>query len=112
MEIKRFKNKVPIELSHNFSVDFAWKSTSFDRMQSALQTFAIDQNSISNDIYHKILGHEIEAQTINVELPRVYTAPNLPDLNSSQVFAVKSVLQKPLSLIQGPRQCSTNQTNI
>lgn len=29
-------------------------------------------------------------------------APNLPDLNHSQVYAVKSVLQKPLSLIQGP----------
>ena len=30
------------------------------------------------------------------------SAPNLPELNMSQVFAVKSVLQKPLSLIQGP----------
>lgn len=28
------------------------------------------------------------------------SAPNLPDLNHSQVYAVKSVLQKPLSLIQ------------
>jgi regulator of nonsense transcripts 1 len=28
------------------------------------------------------------------------SAPNLPDLNSSQMNAVKSVLQKPLSLIQ------------
>jgi hypothetical protein len=28
------------------------------------------------------------------------SAPNLPELNMSQVFAVKSVLQKPLSLIQ------------
>lgn len=102
MEIKKFKGKVPTDLNHNFSVDFAWKSTSFDRMQAALQTFAIDQNSISNDIYHKILGHEFEFQPIKVTLPKVYTAPNLPDLNHSQVFAVKSVLQKPLSLIQGP----------
>ena len=30
------------------------------------------------------------------------SAPNLPDLNHSQLYAVKSVLQKPLSLIQGP----------
>jgi hypothetical protein len=28
------------------------------------------------------------------------SAPGLPDLNHSQVHAVKSVLQKPLSLIQ------------
>ena len=102
MEIKRFNGKVPVSLTHNFSVDFAWKSTSFDRMQVALKTFAIDENSISNDIYHKILGHEFETQAIQVTLPKKYTAPNLPDLNHSQVFAVKSVLQKPLSLIQGP----------
>lgn len=31
-----------------------------------------------------------------------FSAPNLPELNHSQVYAVKSVLQKPLSLIQGP----------
>lgn len=30
------------------------------------------------------------------------TAPNLADLNPYQIVAVKSVLQKPLSLIQGP----------
>lgn len=31
-----------------------------------------------------------------------FSVPNLPELNHSQVYAVKSVLQKPLSLIQGP----------
>ncbi|CAG8816033.1 14361_t:CDS:2, partial [Cetraspora pellucida] len=31
-----------------------------------------------------------------------FSAPNLPELNHSQVYAVKSILQKPLSLIQGP----------
>ncbi|PQM42560.1 regulator of nonsense transcripts 1 homolog isoform X1 [Prunus yedoensis var. nudiflora] len=35
-------------------------------------------------------------------LPRRFGAPGLPELNASQVFAVKSVLQKPISLIQGP----------
>lgn len=31
---------------------------------------------------------------------RRVSAPFLPDLNHSQIYAVKSVLQKPLSLIQ------------
>ncbi|CAG8512348.1 11996_t:CDS:2 [Cetraspora pellucida] len=31
-----------------------------------------------------------------------FSAPNLPELNHSQVYDMKSVLQKPLSLIQGP----------
>ncbi|KMS94059.1 hypothetical protein BVRB_025210, partial [Beta vulgaris subsp. vulgaris] len=35
-------------------------------------------------------------------LPSDLSAPNIPMLNQSQIAAVKSVLQKPLSLIQGP----------
>merc|ERR1719336_2184327 len=35
-------------------------------------------------------------------MPRKFSAPGLPELNHSQVTAVKSVLTQPLSLIQGP----------
>lgn len=35
-------------------------------------------------------------------LPQKFSAPNLPDLNKSQAFAVKHAIQRPLSLIQGP----------
>jgi regulator of nonsense transcripts 1 len=38
---------VPVELNHGFSVDFVWKSTSFDRMQGAMKTFAVDETSVS-----------------------------------------------------------------
>ncbi len=38
---------VPIDVNHNFSVDFVWKSTSFDRMQAAMKTFAVDETSVS-----------------------------------------------------------------
>ncbi len=31
-----------------------------------------------------------------------FSAPNMPELNHSQISAVKAVLQAPLSLIQGP----------
>jgi regulator of nonsense transcripts 1 len=47
-------------LSTYFQVDFVWKSTSFDRMQSALKTFAVVETSVSGYIYHKLLGHEVE----------------------------------------------------
>ncbi|CAM6082950.1 unnamed protein product [Calypogeia fissa] len=98
----RASQGVPIDVNHNFSVDFVWKSTSFDRMQASMKTFAVDETSVSGYIYHRLLGHEVEQQTVRNTLPRRFGAPGLPELNASQVYAVKSVLQKPVSLIQGP----------
>ncbi|KAI9355317.1 P-loop containing nucleoside triphosphate hydrolase protein [Zopfochytrium polystomum] len=100
LELKR--SDAPLECTHDFVVDFVWKSTSFDRMQSAMKTFAIDESSVSGYLYHKLLGHEVEQITLPIKMPKRFSAPNLPDLNHSQVSAVKAVLQKPLSLIQGP----------
>ncbi|XP_064607811.1 regulator of nonsense transcripts 1-like [Liolophura sinensis] len=93
---------VPAECTHNFVVDFVWKSTSFDRMQASLKTFAVDETSVSAYIYHRLLGHEVEDVVIKCSLPKRFSAPGLPELNHSQVYAVKTVLQRPLSLIQGP----------
>ncbi|KAK6947477.1 RNA helicase UPF1, 1B domain [Dillenia turbinata] len=98
----RASQGVPVDVNHGLSVDFVWKSTSFDRMQGAMKTFAVDETSVSGYIYHHLLGHEVELQTVRNTLPRRFGAPGLPELNASQVFAVKSVLQKPISLIQGP----------
>ena len=69
-------------------------------MQSALKTFAIDEQSVSGYIYHKLLGHEIEDMVMKVSLPKRFSVPGLPELNHSQVYAVKTVLQRHLSLIQ------------
>eukprot|EP00112_Aurelia_sp_Birch-Aquarium-sp1_P011569 Seg243.2 transcript_id=Seg243.2/GoldUCD/mRNA.D3Y31 product="Regulator of nonsense transcripts 1" protein_id=Seg243.2/GoldUCD/D3Y31 len=93
---------VPVECTQNFAVDFIWKSTSFDRMQAAMKTFAVDETSVSGYIYHKLLGHDVEEQNVKCTLPKRFSAPGLPELNHSQVYAVKTVLQRPLSLIQGP----------
>lgn len=94
---------VPAECTHNFVVDFVWKSTSFDRMQASMKTFAVDEHSVHAYIYHKLLGHEVEDIVIKCSaLPKRFSAPGLPELNHSQVYAVKTVLQRPLSLIQGP----------
>ncbi|PPQ99227.1 hypothetical protein CVT24_009246 [Panaeolus cyanescens] len=101
LELRRTEG-VPSECTHNFSADFVWKSTSFDRMQLAMKTFAVDEKSVSGYIYHKLLGHELEPQSLRTQMPKRFSAPGLPELNHSQMYAVKSVLQKPLSLIQGP----------
>uniref|UniRef100_A0A1I8PHH0 DNA helicase n=1 Tax=Stomoxys calcitrans TaxID=35570 RepID=A0A1I8PHH0_STOCA len=98
--------KAPIQCTSNFAVDFIWKCTSFDRMRRALKVFAIDRNSVSNYIYSRLLGHGRHDGSDEVVFrgppPKLYSAPNLPDLNRSQVYAVKHALQRPLSLIQGP----------
>ncbi|KAG8877141.1 hypothetical protein FRB98_006858 [Tulasnella sp. 332] len=101
LELKR-NDGVPTECTLNFTADFVWKATSFDRMQQAMKTFAVDETSVSGYIYHKLLGHEVEPQVLKTQMPKRFSAPGLPELNHSQMYAVKSVLQKPLSLIQGP----------
>ncbi|KAL3278282.1 hypothetical protein HHI36_013616 [Cryptolaemus montrouzieri] len=101
IELKN-NNGVPTDCNSNFVVDFIWKSTSFDRMQLALRKFAVDDTSVSAYIYHRLLGHDVEDVLFRCHLPKHFSAPNLPDLNRSQVYAVKHALQRPLSLIQGP----------
>jgi len=92
----------PTECTHNFTADYVWKATSFDRMQHAMKTFALDEMSVSGYIFHRLLGHEVAAAPMKTQLPKKFSVPGLPDLNASQINAVKSVLQMPLSLIQGP----------
>ncbi|KAJ2782592.1 ATP-dependent RNA helicase [Coemansia interrupta] len=92
----------PTDITDGFSVDFIWKSTTFDRMQSALKRFAVVEASVSEYIYHKLLGHEIDRVELDTKLPRQFNAPGLPELNASQIDAIKSALRSPLSLIQGP----------
>lgn len=49
LELRRSEG-VPIDVTHNFTADFVWKSTSFDRMQLAMKTFAVDEKSVSGYI--------------------------------------------------------------
>ncbi|KAI9889340.1 MAG: hypothetical protein M1814_005583 [Vezdaea aestivalis] len=93
---------VPTECTHNFCADYVWKATSFERMQSAMKTFAVDEASVSGYIFHRLLGHQVAAAPMKIQMPKKFSVPGLPELNGSQINAVKSVLQKPLSLIQGP----------
>lgn len=49
LELRRSEG-VPVEIIHNYTADFVWKSTSFDRMQLAMKTFAVDEKSVSGYI--------------------------------------------------------------
>ncbi|CAD7933886.1 unnamed protein product [Amoebophrya sp. A25] len=91
------------EITEGFTVEFVWKSTSFDRMQTAMRTFAVNETSVSGYLYHRLLGHEPEPQEIRQWVhAKHHQAPNLPQLNHSQTYAVKKALTSPLQLIQGP----------
>ncbi|KAF4742873.1 ATP-dependent helicase NAM7, partial [Perkinsus olseni] len=96
--------KGPWDVTSGYTVEFVWKATSFDRMQNALKAFAVDDTSVSGVIYHMLLGQAIETNTtIRIHNPpKNWTAPNLPQLNHSQVHAVQKALEQPLTLIQGP----------
>eukprot|EP00536_Pseudo-nitzschia_multiseries_P017192 jgi/Psemu1/224056/e_gw1.1423.1.1 len=102
----RTSGNVPDSIHDDYIVEYIWKSTSFDRMQNALKTFAIDDTSVTGYIYHKLLGHPVEEQVIaTAKLPATekdYAVPGLPSLNESQIEAVATVLERPMSLIQGP----------
>jgi len=97
---------IPDQITDDYIVEYIWKSTSFDRMQNALKTFAIDDTSVTGYIYHKLLGHSVEQQHIaTARVPSSecdFTVPGLPALNESQIEAVAAVLERPMSLIQGP----------
>ena len=92
----------PTDCTVNFSADYVWKATSYDRMQHALTTFKKEEQSVSGYLFHKLLGNEVQVKDMRCNLPKRMNAPHLPDLNESQSEAVKAVLQTPLSLIQGP----------
>ncbi len=70
LELKPSSVSVPTDVGHNFSVDFVWKSTSFDRMQNAMKMFAVSDSAVSIYLYHKLLGHEVEDQTTKIPLPK------------------------------------------
>ena len=36
-----------------FTVEFVWKSATFDRMQRALKAFAVDEACVSGYLYHR-----------------------------------------------------------
>ncbi len=51
--------KPPTDTTVGFSVEYVWKSTTFDRMQNALKLFAVDETSVSGYLYHRYVTHPL-----------------------------------------------------
>ncbi|KAK4148020.1 P-loop containing nucleoside triphosphate hydrolase protein [Dichotomopilus funicola] len=104
LELRKSGNDklIPTDVSTNFAADYVWKATSYDRMQLAMKTFAVDEMSLSGYIFHKLLGHEVAVAPMKTQMPKKFHVAGLPELNHSQITAIKTVLSTPLSLIQGP----------
>lgn len=101
----------PTHITTRFTGEFVWKGTSYDRMQQALQAFALDSNSLSEYLYCKLLGKTVEEVTLNIKRPTKLSVPGQPKLNESQSHAVDISLKSPLTLIQGPPGTGKTQTS-
>uniref|UniRef100_A0A8R1DME5 Upf1 domain-containing protein n=1 Tax=Caenorhabditis japonica TaxID=281687 RepID=A0A8R1DME5_CAEJA len=102
IEIRKKVEKSVMENRIMFTVEFVWNGTAFQRQYQALGNLMRDSKSLSQYLFQKIMGQQTEDLMFKFDLPRRFSVPGLPDLNSSQMQAVKQVLTRPLSLIQGP----------
>ena len=86
----------------NYTVEFVWKGTSFKRMLDGLYNFVNMENSVSNYIYSKLLGHNVEDKKFNYPIPKDLSVKGLPELNYFQNLGVKKAIVTPFLLLQGP----------
>jgi regulator of nonsense transcripts 1 len=98
LELKNSKNP-PTDPDKKFTIEFVWKSTSFDRMKYALKVFLKDEQSVSEYIFYKILGYKNPEQFLKSQIPKQLSVPGQPELNHFQINAVKKALVTPLCLI-------------
>jgi regulator of nonsense transcripts 1 len=60
----------PNDPDAKFTIEFVWKSTSFDRMKIALKIFLKDETSVSEYIFYKILGYNTSEQYLKSIVPK------------------------------------------
>ncbi|AEO56999.1 hypothetical protein MYCTH_106618 [Thermothelomyces thermophilus ATCC 42464] len=110
LELRKSANDkmVPTDVATNFSADYVWKATSYDRMQFAMKTFAVDEMSLSGYIFHKLLGHEVAVAPMKIQMPKNFHVPGLPELNHSQVTAIKT-FSRPKTSFRPPRYSQQTQ---
>ena len=100
---KSTSNYDPSSLQNGkYNIEFVWKGTSFKRMLDGLFTFVNDNRSVSNYIYSKILGHNVEEKKFSYKVPSELNVKGLPKLNHSQKEGIEKAINSPLFLIQGP----------
>lgn len=95
LELRR-SDGAPADCTHGFSVDFVWKATSFDRMQMAMKTFAIDEKSVSGYIVRLLVILLANCPVSQAAGPRVGAASS-PNTDAQAVFSPKSARTQPFS---------------
>ena len=91
-----------VRLTESYKIEFVWKSTSFDRMHTALKQFTTNRNAVSSPIYNIILGKCLYPKSSDLTIPRKLQVEGLPKLNPIQMDVASSVLKSNFSLVQGP----------
>ena len=89
-------------LTECYTVEFVWKSTSFDRMHQALKQFTTNRLAIHSHLYNIILGKFLLPKPSNLALPKQLQVQGLPKLNPIQIQVANTVLSNNFSLVQGP----------
>ena len=101
---------VDVDVSLGYSVQKARISVSYDRMQSALLAFAVDE-SIGSHLQRAILNpSDYDEAFSSVYLPLSYDVPGCPLTNPSQQSAIKLALTRTLSVVEGPPGTGKTQT--
>eukprot|EP01062_Namystynia_karyoxenos_P083440 TRINITY_DN959_c0_g2_i1.p1 TRINITY_DN959_c0_g2~~TRINITY_DN959_c0_g2_i1.p1 ORF type:complete len:1040 (+),score=280.85 TRINITY_DN959_c0_g2_i1:121-3240(+) len=100
----RPKKRMPTARQQGWRVSATWRPTTVQRMRKALASFARDESSLGEAVYHLLLGHGDRWTDLDPRPPSAAPlgVPGIPELNHSQAAAVRSALRRPLSLIQGP----------
>ena len=70
VSVEMSSKRVPDMITSGYTVSFVWKGVTYDRMQNALKTIAVDDTSVSGYLYHLLMGHSVgEEQLIKANLP-------------------------------------------
>ena len=94
-------NELPLSQTRGFQITFCWNDTSFVRMRDAITKLNYE-DSMSPYLFDVIMGNITTPKLFPLLNLKSYTVPGMPELNNSQVTAVKAALENPLTLIQGP----------
>lgn len=103
ISVQMYDKRVPDHISTGYRVEYVGNEIPFTRMIQALKTFKNNTKAMGKELKKEMLGTETHnISTFSVDLPTDYNIRQLPELNSSQIMAIKSSLLNAITLVQGP----------
>lgn len=101
VQVEMRDTELPLSYTNGFRITFCWNGVVFERMRGAIRSLFYE-DSMSPYLYNMLMGNEAEPTPFPLLNLRSFSVPGMPELNNSQVTAVKASLQNQLTLIQGP----------